>query len=72
MTRPNELTTRHVEVLRYSAQGHEIKEIAKLMGLSRETVKDHRQAIYNRLGASNIPHAVAIAGRMGLLDGVEL
>ena len=72
MTRQNDLTERHVEVLRYSAQGHDMKKIAKMMGLAYDTVKDHRQAIYNRLGASNIPHAVAIAGRMGLLDGVEL
>ena len=31
----NELTPRHVEVLRYSAQGREIKEIAKLMGIKK-------------------------------------
>jgi DNA-binding CsgD family transcriptional regulator len=62
-----ELSPRHKEVLIHAAHGLECKESARLAGLSPETIKDHRKAAMDRIGATNITQAVAIAIRTGVI-----
>ena len=61
------LTDRQHEVLTLVAQGLRTKEIANRLGLSAESVRDHIDATYRKLGASNRAEAVAIALRKHLL-----
>ena len=61
------LTDRQHEVLTLVAQGLRTKEIANRLGLSAESVRDHSDATYRKLGASNRAEAVAIALRKRLL-----
>ncbi len=62
----NRLTPRQVEVLYLVSQGLSNKEIAKKMGITVETVKQHLQAIYTVLGATSRMRAVVIARRLGI------
>jgi DNA-binding NarL/FixJ family response regulator len=54
-------------VLQELASGHATKEIAKRLVLAEETVKSHLAHIYQKLGARDRTHAVAIAIRRGLV-----
>lgn len=53
------LSVRELECLRWVAAGKTDPEIAALVGLSRETVKDHVDAARRKLGAQTRPQAVA-------------
>ncbi len=53
------LSTRELECLRWVAAGKTDPEIAALVGLSRETVKDHVDAARRKMGAQTRPQAVA-------------
>jgi DNA-binding NarL/FixJ family response regulator len=55
------------EVLVGLAGGEGVEETARRLGRSLDTVKTQRKSLYKQLGARNAAHAVAIAGRMGLL-----
>lgn len=46
------LTTREKEVLRYIAQGHTNRQIARLLNLSVRTVESHRSNLMGKLGMS--------------------
>lgn len=61
---PQGLTARQVEVLRLLATGASNKEIARAIGISPATVKNHLEAIFARLGASNRVQAVMLARAM--------
>jgi DNA-binding NarL/FixJ family response regulator len=63
-----ELTKRQVEAVRLASIGLEIKEAARETGLGIETIKTHRKDAMNRLGAKNMPEAVAIAIRTGVIQ----
>ena len=39
------------------------RQIAEILGLTRDTVKDHLSAAYDKLGASNRTHAATIVLR---------
>jgi DNA-binding NarL/FixJ family response regulator len=54
-------------VLQELASGYATKEIATRLSLSEETVKSHLAHIYQKLGARDRTHAVAIAIRRGLV-----
>lgn len=56
---------RYVELL---SGGHSNKEIARLMGVSVNTVKYHLKALYRDLGVDNRIRAVQAAREIGLLD----
>jgi DNA-binding CsgD family transcriptional regulator len=63
------LSRRENEVLTWVAEGKSAIEIAKILNIGKRTVEDHARNAIRKLGASNRPHAVAIALRFGLLDG---
>jgi DNA-binding CsgD family transcriptional regulator len=55
----NELSSREREVLHWLAIGKSGLDIALILGISICTVRLHIQSIKRKLGACNIPHAVA-------------
>jgi DNA-binding NarL/FixJ family response regulator len=57
------LSSREVEVLQLAAVGMSNKEIARLLGLSDPTVKNHFSSILRKLDANDRTHAVTIALR---------
>ncbi len=61
------LTMREQEVLQQMAQGLSSKEIARNLGLSPETVKDHLVRLYEKLGVRNRVEALERARSLGLL-----
>lgn len=65
------LTTRELEVLKLSAQGYRVENIAARLGISEQTVKNHRNSIVKRLAVTNIAHAVHKAHKLGFLADVE-
>ena len=62
-----ELTARQIEVLRLASRGFSNQDIASVLGISPNSVKDHMKLIFQRLGVSTRSEAVAIALRDGLL-----
>lgn len=62
------LTLREVQILECLADGLGNKEIANRLSLSEETVKSHVSNIYEKLGASDRAHAVAIALRQRMIE----
>ena len=63
------LTERQIQVLELMAEGAKGREISKRLAISPHTVKNHRAGIYNRLGAVNAEHAIAIAISEGIIKG---
>lgn len=61
-------TDGEMAVLRLLAEGLTIREIGTRMHFSERTVKNRLSALYDRLGAKNGTHAVAIAFRSGVLS----
>jgi DNA-binding NarL/FixJ family response regulator len=61
------LTAREEEVLGYVVDGLCNKEIARLLDLAVGTVKSHLRAVFAKLEVKSRTHAVAVAGRRGLL-----
>ena len=64
-----ELSPRPLEMLNYVAKGFNNAEIANMVGIGRDCVKAHLSAAFTRLNASSRSEAVAIAIRLGLLQG---
>lgn len=62
------LTQRQMDVLRQLATGDSNKEIARSLGISPATVKNHLEAIFDKLGAANRLQAVMLA--RNFLDGL--
>jgi DNA-binding NarL/FixJ family response regulator len=62
-----ELTVRQLDVLKLAADGYGVKMSAQALGLSPETVKDHRAGLMAALRAADMPHAVSLAYRAGVL-----
>lgn len=61
------LTHRELEVLRLLDQGAETPAIARELGISRTTVRNHIQHLLAKLGAHNRLQVVSLAHRHGLL-----
>jgi DNA-binding CsgD family transcriptional regulator len=61
------LTAREGEVLKFAALGFTSAETGARLCLAPATVKWHRGNLIAKLGARNIPHAVAVAYERGLL-----
>jgi DNA-binding NarL/FixJ family response regulator len=61
------LTQRESEVLRQMALGLTNKEIAKMLGISYETVKEHVQHILRKIGVSDRTQAAVWAVRKNLV-----
>lgn len=63
------LTNRQRDVLRWTSLGLSNKEIARELGISERTVKEHMSLLFVRLGAANRAEAIACAAARGLLHG---
>jgi len=59
------LSPREIEVLGVVAQGNSNKEIATILGISDQTVKNHITAIMRKLAVNDRTHAVVYALRHG-------
>ena len=68
---PN-LTQRQLEVLRLMAQGNSNKEIARVLGISENTVRVHISAIISAMDATNRTEAAYSAMRLGLIPRASL
>ena len=64
---PPTLTPRELEVLALAADGRSAPEVASALVVSTATVRTHFQHIYEKLGVSGRPAAVALAIRLGLI-----
>jgi DNA-binding NarL/FixJ family response regulator len=65
-TRP--LTEREIEILRLIAKGLSNKEAARVLTLSRATVRTHLEHIYEKLEVTNRVEAVTEGLRKGLIE----
>ena len=63
----DELTAREQAVLGLLPTGLSAREIADELCISRDTVKTHTKRIYQKLGVSSRPSAVARGRELGLL-----
>ena len=64
-----EMSPRQTEILNLVAKGFSNKEIAEIIGISPETVKEHVAKILHRIGASSRAEASTIAVNLGLITG---
>ncbi len=62
------LTAREFQVLEFLAEGQSSKQIANFLAITEATVKGHLKNLYDKLGAADRAHAVAIALRQHLID----
>jgi DNA-binding NarL/FixJ family response regulator len=62
------LTERELEVIKALAQGKSNKEIARDLGISEKTVRNHASNIYRKLHIFDRTQAVIYAVRRGLVD----
>jgi len=62
------LTPRETEVLNYIAQGYANKQIAVMLNVSEQTIKNHVASILTKLNANARTEAVVIALRKGLIS----
>ncbi|MCR5752299.1 MAG: response regulator transcription factor [Kiritimatiellae bacterium] len=63
------LSSRQLEILNLIAKGFSNQEIAKVVGVSLETVKDHIKKILARLNASSRTEAASFAVNLHLITG---
>ena len=61
------LSPRQSEILQSIVRGLSNPDIAKQLGISLDMVKEHTEALFQKLGVANRPEAVAIALRKHLL-----
>ena len=61
------LSPRQAEILHSIVRGLSNPDIAKQLGISLDMVKEHTEALFQKLGVANRPEAVAIALRKHLL-----
>ena len=59
------LTYRETQILNYIAQGNSNKQIARILEISEQTIKNHVSSILRKLNANDRAHAVALAMRNG-------
>jgi LuxR family maltose regulon positive regulatory protein len=62
------LTPRQQEVLQLLGQGASTEDIASMLHVSRETVRNHVRHVLRELGAHSRLEAVARAHELGLLS----
>ena len=64
---PPKLSLRQLETLTYIAKGFSNQEVADMLGISIDTVKDYLKTIYARLGVSTRAEAVSLAVSLGTI-----
>jgi DNA-binding NarL/FixJ family response regulator len=62
-----QLTDRELQILRGMTRGHSNCEIGRKLYLSEDTVKTHARRLFQKLGAHDRAHAVALGLRNGLI-----
>lgn len=62
------LTRREAEVIRFTAQGKTLEEVAQILSISRHTVKTHIFNARLRLDATNLMQLVAVSVSRGLIS----
>ena len=62
------LTAREREVLAWAANGKSAWEIGEILNIAKRTVDEHAQTAFQKLGAVNRTHAVAIALRDRMIE----
>jgi DNA-binding NarL/FixJ family response regulator len=62
------LSERHIEILQLVADGMSTKQAARELGITQKTVHNHLNAIYRRLDAQSLTHAVLSAVRLGIIE----
>lgn len=69
-TRANDdlLSDRQVEILQAIADGMSTKQAGRYLGITTKTVHNHLNAIYRKLDAQSLTHAVLGAVRLGIID----
>jgi DNA-binding CsgD family transcriptional regulator len=65
---PSPLTARETGVLRLAARGRQNKDIARELGLSPATVRNHLHAVLEKLGVHTRSEAVFLAQQRGWLE----
>ena len=65
------LTRRETQILNYIADGNSNKQIAYILEISEQTIKNHVSSILRKLNANDRAHAVALAMRNGWLLAEE-
>jgi DNA-binding NarL/FixJ family response regulator len=63
------LTYRETQILTYIAEGNSNKQIAHILEISEQTIKNHVSSILRKLNANDRAHAVALAIRNGWISG---
>jgi DNA-binding CsgD family transcriptional regulator len=64
------LTPREETILAHVSSGRSNKEIARVLGVTPETIKTHLKRIFRKLSAGTRAQAVARATDLGLLDPI--
>ena len=62
------LSERQVEILQAIADGMSTKQAGRYLGITTKTVHNHLNAIYRKLDAQSLTHAVLSAVRLGIID----
>ena len=65
------LTGRETQILTYIAEGNSNKEIAHILEISEQTIKNHVSSILRKLNANDRAHAVALALCRGWITPVN-
>ena len=66
------LTSRETQILGYVADGNSNKQIARILQISEQTIKNHVSAILRKLNANDRAHAVVLAIRHGWISVEEI
>jgi len=66
------LTSRETQILNYIANGNSNKQIAHILQISEQTIKNHVSNILRKLNANDRAHAVVLAIRYGWISAEEL
>jgi DNA-binding NarL/FixJ family response regulator len=62
-----ELTARESDILRSVAQGHSIRQTARVLGIAPKTVENIQTRLFSKLGVRNRSGALAVADAFGML-----
>lgn len=63
------LSERELEVLKGIVEGLKDRDIARILSISKHTVRSHVKSVYRKLGVSSRSQAVARAVRAGIIEG---
>ncbi len=65
------LTLRETQILNYIADGNSNKQIARILEISEQTIKNHVSSILRKLNANDRAHAAVLAIRHGWISAEE-